>query len=633
MNKINVTENLEKNKLHFEFLNGSIELNNDEYGSYALSTGCGSGKTTAIKQLINLKWTEGILYSAFTKDEVNSMYQYCKSLVGTSNNGVLLKDDDIIVLHSDYSSEGTDNNLWKNHPDELMNKKIILCTHAKLLDEPINILLETNFNQDLVKRFPPVYRVTHGIGSSLPRQWVLIDESMESRSIYFPVSRGALVSLGSFSKWIRVIDEYGNGKSIELEEERLVKTYNHYGQFVDSIKRLSKYLPSVKSLLKPEDCELNRLRNEQLFESLYNDFELYANTNTNSEIAKVQYGFTNMIHDGFEKTHIILLDGTSDITLRNSGKFRLLEIPNKYNCKVNTNLFQFNLTRRLKPDKTISNYDEYVRNKLDKIVLDLSEIIEKNTKTLIFTWKDLKSDNSEVNDDVDTGLIADINNILSINKNLNLPEYIKFKLEELGHKSGYDFSIEYYGSGKDKAINDYRDYDAVVLAGEYIVPNSVISDFNLMYRTNITSIEYYSNRAIQAICRTRIRKHEGGSVNLYISTDWSGNVINYITKYLNSEITGNISSEKLDSIDRMYNDLRSKGISPKKAEQIAKLSTIDYNIFNSIVNNMNYSCSIRLDEIYSVIPMSRKEVDKYNKISNWINKLGINLSIINSPLN
>ena len=50
------------NFLRFNFLNGTIDLDESKYGAYALCPGCGSGKTTIVKQLIKMKWYEVILY-------------------------------------------------------------------------------------------------------------------------------------------------------------------------------------------------------------------------------------------------------------------------------------------------------------------------------------------------------------------------------------------------------------------------------------------------------------------------------------------------------------------------------------------------------------------------------------------
>ena len=70
--KINLELNERESLMKFNYLNGSIDfpLNENTYGAYAMCPGCGSGKTTIIKDIIKFKWSEGILYSAFTRDEV-----------------------------------------------------------------------------------------------------------------------------------------------------------------------------------------------------------------------------------------------------------------------------------------------------------------------------------------------------------------------------------------------------------------------------------------------------------------------------------------------------------------------------------------------------------------------------------
>ena len=86
-------------------------------------------------------------------------------------------------------------------------------------------------------------------------------------------------------------------------------------------------------------------------------------------------------------------------------------------------------------------------------------------------------------------------------------------------------------------------------------------------------------------------------------------------------------SNNSDKINIMYTSLRSIGVSPKKAEQIAKLSLLDENIFDSIINRYSYECSLWLNDVFKLIPMSRKEVDKYKKLILWIKDLGVILNI------
>jgi hypothetical protein len=150
-----------------------------------------------------------------------------------------------------------------------------------------------------------------------------------------------------------------------------------------------------------------------------------------------------------------------------------------------------------------------------------------------------------------------------------------------------------------------------------------------MFHTNITGTEYYANRAIQAICRTRIRKHNGDPINVYISSDWGGDTINYIKRYLKiDKIEGQLDPESIINIDYMYNELRKMHISPKKAEQIAKLSTLDENIFRAITGKIMYSTSLKLNDVYEIIPMTVKEVHKYRRILSSLLNYGVKLNII-----
>lgn len=77
----------------------------------------------------------------------------------------------------------------------------------------------------------------------------------------------------------------------------------------------------------------------------------------------------------------------------------------------------------------------------------------------------------------------------------------------------------------------------------------------------------------------------------------------------------------------MYNELREIKVSPKKAEQIAKLSTLDQNIFRAIINSTNYSTELKLDDVFNLIPMTEKKVSKYYKMITWLGLLGIQLKI------
>ena len=74
-------------------------------------------------------------------------------------------------------------------------------------------------------------------------------------------------------------------------------------------------------------------------------------------------------------------------------------------------------------------------------------------------------------------------------------------------------------------------------------------------------------------------------------------------------------------------------IKNKWVSSIINLNKYDSNILESIRYNKNYSIKISLDAIYEIIPMSRKEVDKYNSLVNYLMTLGINMTITSNHKN
>lgn len=369
---------------------------------------------------------------------------------------------------------------------------------------------------------------------------------------------------------------------------------------------------------------LNELRNEQMIDELFDNYEEYIETS--DDIVNIRYGLSSFSMENM-KTHLLLFDGTSDITLNSSRKFKLLTYEDKYNSNVNLSIFPFNLSRKVRPVKGVNNLDEYLRDQVYTYSTYLANIINSNEKTLIFTWMNFKSSNEEINDSLDNK-IGNMASSVSLNPVFDLPSLVRETLIELGVDSS-KFSIEYYGSGMDKATNKYREYDAVVLFGRYQVPGSVISDFNISYSSSITGVDYYVNRVIQAICRTRIRNHKSEPINVYMSSDWSSEVINGVKDYLGiSSVSGlNLTKDEKEEVEFMRQNLRSKGITPKKAEQIAKLSILDKGIYEAIMNNMIYETSVTLEEIYSAIPMSRKVVSEYKNVIRSLSKNGVSLKI------
>lgn len=116
---------------------GEIDVPDDR-GGYIISSGCGSGKTESIKSLIRNKYNEGILYCVDTKEELDKMYKWIiENLVNTGSG---LKREDVMIISSDdehYSFLSK----YKDNPEVIMQKKILLITHVRFWTDLINFFL------------------------------------------------------------------------------------------------------------------------------------------------------------------------------------------------------------------------------------------------------------------------------------------------------------------------------------------------------------------------------------------------------------------------------------------------------------------------------------------------------------
>ena len=116
---------------------GEIDIP-DEKGGYIISSGCGSGKTESIKSLIRNKYNEGVLYCVDTLEELDKMYKWIiENLVNIMPE---LKREDVMIISSNeefYYSLSE----YKDNPEIIMQKKILLITHVRFWTDLINYFL------------------------------------------------------------------------------------------------------------------------------------------------------------------------------------------------------------------------------------------------------------------------------------------------------------------------------------------------------------------------------------------------------------------------------------------------------------------------------------------------------------
>lgn len=606
MNKIEVKTDMYSgiiNPIHMEFLNGGKITIPGKYGAYVVASGCGSGKTTIIKELIKTQKYRGILYSASTIKECDEMYEWVKELYISEGIENRLTDD-VIVLHSDYRSNGTDNNLWRNNPEEVLNKPIVICTHHKLLNEFPELLIKykkykVNYNTlDRITRSRIKSPLTQDENGNLyyeyPRQLILIDEMPTCSSFKVTISK-SIIKLISNRVTHKEIGEDGIIYDVPDDPAVYYKTrYDHMLRNYDN--DVSDDLKFTKGY-----DNLSQFRKEMILSLVYINYDKIISSN--GDKVTISYNASSLaLGDQFD-TRIILFDGTGDLTFLNSEGFNLLTFNSKYNSPINLTKIEYNLKRYQKPDSNENN----IRELLEDNVLKLKEIIDNNPEgTLIVTWKNLKSDEYRIT----KGTLNITNNLL--NEEFSLTEFYRKRLIQMGVTN--PFEIIHYMSGLDKATNEFRNFSSIIFLGEFHVPNYVVSEFNCEYSCNTNSENYLTYQLVQAVCRTRIRNHKGESVNIYFTDDWDEKSIDNMVHY--------ISSNKV-----IRKDTSLDFIKPKWRNQCKKLMEISEEFRNLVTYKLNGEVKFTLDEVYKAIPMTYKEVRVYYPLINYFRKLGIEITI------
>jgi hypothetical protein len=593
-------------EIKLNFLNGSITIPN-RHGGYVIASGCGSGKTTAIKKLILNQFNYGIVYSAFTIKECNEMYEFLVD----NGESVGLSPDDIVVFHSNYNDKGVDNNLLKNMSNELANKKVIICTHHKLLNEYPEAFLIYNRNKIFKSRYSLLTRGKiswdeNGV-KKYPRQYIIIDEMPTCSSFSFNVDKNLIRLLG-VADTVTKYDEEGNPYLTAKLPIRYTNG-NDYSITEELYKGAGIDLFNTNS-------ESGKLKNGLALSMVYENYDGLMNI-LDSSIDKrpsvtMSYTIADQIASGdcSGETRYLIFDGTGDLTFKDSKVFDLLTFDNKYSSPICIHKIHMGYKRSYKNETDFENHRTQLIENLNIRINDLKRIIESNEGVLIVTWKNLKVKGEE------RGVpIFGVHD----KREVNYTDYIKSELNKSGFIEGKDYSVIHYQSGLDKATNEFRDYNSVVFLGEFHVPNYVVDKFNQDYRTNTNPNDYLTYQLSQAVCRTRIRKHNGDNINIYYTDDWDNTSIDNLSHYLSNKGNGKeVSDTSLSHIKNKWRPI---------AEMLGEL---DDNFRHALQTRTPYKLKFNLDDIYELIPMNEKKVKLYYPMINYFRKLGVEI-VITSP--
>lgn len=558
-----------------ELSTGNITMP-DTPGCYVVSTGCGGGKTESTKSLIRQKYEEGIIYCVDTKVELDKMYNWIiENLCARPGSNLSLTD--VLILSSDtqyrdFLSE------YQDHPEAIMWKKIILLTHVRFWSDLINFFLIYR-PQGMVDAFDGDFE-TLMIREDL-RRYIIFDETPLFIKPFFTMSRAVL---GCFSK----LNEDGTFSCRTKRE--MVKYYNTFVSHTDEDP-----FPGARH-------RLNRIKIEVVFgmiEKMYPQWYASDNRDYNMSITFTPADLCQRV----VKTHIIILEGAGDVLFRFGHNYNLIDVPNKYNCNVIFEPFEFDIRRR-----EVLDHEKF-ENFITGLRHHLLSSQRMGRRSLVVVWKN----SGEI-------YTADDSTFY---------ELVSSRLQSDRRLDGESYRLIYFGSTDSKSTNDFRDFTDIVLCGTWHIPNNDTYRFQTSFGVDTNNNEHILWAYVQLLSRIGIRKHDGQDYRVWFSNDYSNSFISALDDYFNH----NTLRERIIEPERIPEPLRlmirDSNIGKKKlfTKELCALMDFDPEIREALKVNRRYQVEISLDDIYRIIPRHDKKRGKYSVLRNNLAKIGIELHI------
>ena len=536
----------------------------DGCGGYIISSGMGSGKTESIKSLIRQKYDEGTLYCVDTRDELKKMYRWIiEELVPVTD----LKGTDVMMVSSDPEfSYFLD--LYKDNPEMLMEKKVILITHVRFFTDLINYFLIYR-PQGKVDIFDGDFRTL--MTRDDLRRYIVFDETPVQITPFVKFDRSML---GLFTT------EDDKGNMVCRSPEGIQRFYNRFLK------------GSRNDLFSNQSFRINRIKRDVVLGLVPKYYDSWMLSDTDSK--EIMFYPVDLCPEGVAiSTHVLIFEGAGNILFRGSTRFTLLDTENKYNTITEFRRLDFGLRRR--------SLDE---GKFDRFVERIGKLADR--PSLIVCWKD-------VNDD---------------DEGPGRSGYAE-RFRKLLSAKGVDprlFTITYYGAADNKSTNSYRDIEQIFLCGDWSLPNTESARIRRAYGTSTDSQNQKDWYFSQLITRIGIRKHiEGEVYTVWYTDDFDERFIDRMDAYFNeNRITGKASvshkdwEKKLDAMD----------IRSNTKEGIRLLAKYDKDMQNAIVMDQKYIKEVTFDYL-EMIGLKRyaRERRNYKKLIELLEKLGITLVI------
>ena len=453
---------------------------------------------------------------------------------------------------------------YRNNPTGLMMKDILVITSARLIIDPIELFLDYGFGKK--------------------RKYVLIDELIN----FYPEPYSLPQAL---SDALTYIDRTKTHKTGHLVGSVMVDGKTYYRHTYGTIGELKAAYQVGKYKLFSKSNALNEYKTNHILQHVLAD-----------GLSPIR----QKVMDFADSHVVILFDGTSDIVF--GGDKRLLPLSgSRYNSDIEFIHFPMPIKRKNKEGFMVDDFEKYAPELMNMIV-----DITQTQKLLVVTWKTIEVfKNTGEADKLETA-----------KESYEFPGLLKEKLLGMGAVEA-NLEIIYRGSGQDRGSNEYRDFESIMFLGEWNLPDNITSDIGSMFGSDCEFGDYKKSLIVQTICRLQIRKHQSLPIKVYFSVDIDYNMMYEVQEYFKANSSPGCKIIGLTNPCPKYKR-------PEKGYMIdlAFLESYDANIRNAIENNMPYSFNITLNDLYKIIPKSKKGKDRYTTLINHLLKMNITMNLI-----
>ena len=540
----------------------------DENGGYIISTSMGAGKTESIKSLIRHKYDMGILYCVDTKEELKKMYCWIiDELVKDKSCGLNYNDVMIVSSDKDFQYQLS---LYRDNPEMLMYKKVILITHVRFWTDLINyFLIYSPDKNEEVRPFDGDF--ARLMTRDDLRRYVVFDETPTFIKPFVEFDRTLLGIFGKTDEDSRIVSK----DKAEIEK--------YYDSFIRNTK-LDFFNDTYK---------INRIKRDVVLGLIPKYYDSWMVEE--GQKVGITFNPVDICPDNVAiKTHVLIFEGAGNILFKGSSCFKLLDVKEKYNTVTEFKQVEFGLKRnRLDNDKFSSFLDGIVK------------LIDK--PSLVVCWKDVNGN------DEGPGISS-------------YAERVRNGLLERGLDNSM-FSVTYYGASDNKSTNQYRDMKQVILCGDWSLPNTEAAKIRKAYGTKADSQDLKMWYFAQLITRIGIRKHIKGEVyTVFYTCDFEDCFIDRLDSYFNQN--------KLIPITPVIHEdwkVRLEGMKIRSniKSEIITLAGSDDRMQQAIVQGREFRKEVTFELLdWLGIKRSRKEKDKYKALINVLKSIGIFLDFV-----